>query len=70
MKSPKPSWIAYFENAITNIVNTLVFLYLHVHTLFHRIPAYSDNDRNSIHIQKHSQYRSCKDRFHMATADM
>ena len=44
-----------------------VNLYLHVHSLFHRIPAYSDSDTNSTHIQGHSQHRSCKDRFYMET---
>ena len=42
-------------------------LYLHVHSLFHRIPVYIDSDRNSTHTQEHSRHRSCKDRFHKET---
>ena len=40
--------------------------YLGIHSLFHRIPVYSDSDK-SIHIQEHSRHRSCRDRFHMET---
>ena len=42
-------------------------LYLNVHSLFHRIPVYSNSIRNSGHIQEHSRHRSCRDRFHMKT---
>ena len=47
-----------------------VNLYLHVHSLFHRILAYNDSDRNSTHIQEHTRHRSCKDRFHMETENI
>ena len=52
------------KNAITNVLLTLWFDYT---SMFHRIPVYSDSDRNSIHIQEHSRQRSCRDRFHMET---
>ncbi len=42
-------------------------LYLRARSEFHRIPAYSDSDRSSVHIQEHSRHRSCKDCFHMKT---
>ena len=44
-----------------------VHIYLHIHSLFHRISVYSDSDMSSIHIQEHSRHRSCRDRFHMET---
>ena len=48
-------------------MNTLESLYLDVHSLFQRIPAYSDNDRKSMYIREHSRHRSGKDHFHMET---